>query len=275
MTYHTSVADALRNAARLIQEGGAQAVKLEGGEIVAETVRRLVECGIPVQGHLGLTPAVDQPARRLQGPGRDAGGRASSCSTTRWRSKQAGAFSVVLELVPAPLAKLVTEALTRPDHRHRRRPGLRRPGPGHQRHPRPGPRLRPEARQAVRPPRRPDAQGHRRVRRARSRPARSRRRSTSSTMDESLLADLAAEVEETARSASSRREGADVTYGSRDRRGAAGGARCPARLRRARADDGLSPRGAPLARPGRPAGERRRRRQHLRQPDPVRPAART
>src|SRR3990172_3660777 len=51
MTYHTSASDALRNAGRLVQEGGAQAVKLEGGQVVADTVKRLVECGIPVQGH--------------------------------------------------------------------------------------------------------------------------------------------------------------------------------------------------------------------------------
>ena len=56
MTYHISISDALRNAARFIQEGGAQAVKLEGGVTVAETVKRIVECGIPVMGHIGLTP---------------------------------------------------------------------------------------------------------------------------------------------------------------------------------------------------------------------------
>ena len=56
MTYHISVSDALHNAARFIQEGGAQAVKLEGGEVVADTIRRLVGCGIPVMGHIGLTP---------------------------------------------------------------------------------------------------------------------------------------------------------------------------------------------------------------------------
>ncbi|GAI26249.1 unnamed protein product, partial [marine sediment metagenome] len=56
MTYHTSVEEALKNAARFIQEAGAQAIKLEGGVTVAEKVRRIVECGIPVMGHLGLTP---------------------------------------------------------------------------------------------------------------------------------------------------------------------------------------------------------------------------
>src|SRR5512136_3410209 len=56
MTYHASVSEALHNAARFIQEGGAQAVKLEGGETMAETVRRVVDCGMPVMGHIGLTP---------------------------------------------------------------------------------------------------------------------------------------------------------------------------------------------------------------------------
>src|SRR4030042_559580 len=56
MTYHVSVEEALRNAARFIQEGGAQAVKLEGGVNVADKVKRIVECGIAVMGHIGLTP---------------------------------------------------------------------------------------------------------------------------------------------------------------------------------------------------------------------------
>ncbi len=56
MTYHISIADALKNAARFIQEGGAQVIKLEGGVNVAEKVQKIVECGIPVMGHIGLTP---------------------------------------------------------------------------------------------------------------------------------------------------------------------------------------------------------------------------
>jgi 3-methyl-2-oxobutanoate hydroxymethyltransferase len=66
MTYHVSVEDALRNAARFIQEGGAQAVKLEGGVTAAEKVRRIVECGIPVMGHI---PPVSASVRWLQGAG--------------------------------------------------------------------------------------------------------------------------------------------------------------------------------------------------------------
>ena len=56
MTYHINSSEAMRNAARFIQEGGAQTVKLEGGEIVADTIKRIVDCGIPVMGHIGLTP---------------------------------------------------------------------------------------------------------------------------------------------------------------------------------------------------------------------------
>src|SRR4030043_548101 len=56
MSYHLSIEQALRNAARFIQEGGAQAVKLEGGHTVADKVKHMVECGIPVMGHIGLTP---------------------------------------------------------------------------------------------------------------------------------------------------------------------------------------------------------------------------
>ncbi len=113
MTYHTSEADALRNAARFIQEGGAQAVKLEGGEVVAEKVRRLIACGIPVMGHIGLTPQsiyqlggfkvrgkVAEEAKRLL---RDAS-----------ILEEAGAFAIVLECTPAPLSKLITEKLAIP-----------------------------------------------------------------------------------------------------------------------------------------------------------------
>src|SRR4030042_6528583 len=58
MTYHVSPTDAMRNATRFIQEAGAQAIKLEGGEIVAQTVKRIVDCGIPVMGHIGFTPHI-------------------------------------------------------------------------------------------------------------------------------------------------------------------------------------------------------------------------
>jgi 3-methyl-2-oxobutanoate hydroxymethyltransferase len=113
MTYHTNTADALRNAARFIQEGGAQAVKLEGGVTVAETVKRIVECGIPVMGHIGLTPqSVHQlGGHRVQGKTPEAAERLLNDARAL---EQAGAFAVVLELVPAPLSKLISQKLTIP-----------------------------------------------------------------------------------------------------------------------------------------------------------------
>jgi len=113
MTYHVSTEDALRNAARFIQEAGTQAVKLEGGTVVAEKVRRLVECGIPVMGHIGLTPqSIHQlGGARIQGKTLEA---ARKLIDDAIALEQAGAFSVVLETVPAPLAALITRKLTIP-----------------------------------------------------------------------------------------------------------------------------------------------------------------
>ena len=113
MTYHTSISDALRNAARFIQEGGAQAVKLEGGVTVAETVKRIADCGIPVMGHIGLTPqSVHQlGGHRVQGKTPEAAERLLKDARAL---EQAGAFAVVLELVPAPLSKLITQKISIP-----------------------------------------------------------------------------------------------------------------------------------------------------------------
>jgi 3-methyl-2-oxobutanoate hydroxymethyltransferase len=108
MTYHASIGEALHNAARFIQEGGAQAVKLEGGEAMAETVRRIVECGMPVMGHIGLTPqSVHQLGGfKVQGKTQEAAIRLvkDACAL-----EEAGAFAIVLEAVPTPLAKLITK----------------------------------------------------------------------------------------------------------------------------------------------------------------------
>ncbi|MBI2164851.1 MAG: 3-methyl-2-oxobutanoate hydroxymethyltransferase [Chloroflexi bacterium] len=113
MTYHTSVDEALRNAARFIQEGGSGAVKLEGGVTVAEKVRRLVECGIPVMGHIGLTPqSIHQlGGYRVQGKTAKAAQRLIDDAVAL---EEAGAFSIVLELMPTPLARLITERLSIP-----------------------------------------------------------------------------------------------------------------------------------------------------------------
>ncbi|MBT9160384.1 MAG: 3-methyl-2-oxobutanoate hydroxymethyltransferase [Dehalococcoidia bacterium] len=113
MTYHTSIEDALRNAARFLQDGGAQAVKLEGGETVAEKVRHIIASGIPVMGHLGYTP---QSTYQLGGP--RAVGKSPEAARQLLQDAraldEAGVFSIVLELVPAPLAKLVTGKISVP-----------------------------------------------------------------------------------------------------------------------------------------------------------------
>jgi len=113
MTYHVSVEDALYNVGRFIQEGGAQAVKLEGGVTVAEKVRRIVECGIPVMGHIGLTP---QSIHQLGGY--KVRGRTKETATRLIEDakalEEAGAFAVVLETVPAQLAVFVTQSISIP-----------------------------------------------------------------------------------------------------------------------------------------------------------------
>ncbi len=113
MTYHLSVEQALKNAARFIQEGGAQAVKLEGGITVADKIKHLVECGIPVMGHIGLTPQSIH-----QFGGHKVQGRTPATATRLLEDAkavdEAGAFSVVLETVPAPLAALITQKISIP-----------------------------------------------------------------------------------------------------------------------------------------------------------------
>lgn len=113
MTYHISMSDALDNAARFIQEGGAQAVKLEGGEVVAETVRRLVACGIPVMGHIGLTPqSVHQLGGfKVRGKGLEEARKLLSDARLL---EQAGAFAIVLECTPGPLSALISQKLAIP-----------------------------------------------------------------------------------------------------------------------------------------------------------------
>jgi len=110
MTYHISVDDALRNAARFIQEAGAQAIKLEGGVTVAEKVKRIVDCGIPVMGHIGLTPqSIHQfGGFKVQGKTPEAATRLLKDAQAL---EEAGAFAIVLETVPAPLAALITEKI--------------------------------------------------------------------------------------------------------------------------------------------------------------------
>lgn len=113
LTYQVSPEEALRNAGRVLQETGAQAVKVEGGsEELARTVRTLVRAGIPVMGHLGFTPqSVNVTGVRVQG--REEDGAARMAEEAR-RLEEAGAFSVVLELVPGAVAEAVTAAVEIP-----------------------------------------------------------------------------------------------------------------------------------------------------------------
>jgi 3-methyl-2-oxobutanoate hydroxymethyltransferase len=113
MTYHVSAEDAMRNAARFMQEAGTQAVKLEGGVTVADKVKRIVQCGIPVMGHIGLTPqSVNQLGGHLvQGKRPEV---ARQLIDDARALEQAGAFSVVLESVPFKLAALITEKVSIP-----------------------------------------------------------------------------------------------------------------------------------------------------------------
>ena len=113
MSYQINADEAMRNAGRLRQEGGASAVKLEGGQHIAETVTRLTDAGIPVMGHLGLTPqSVNQlGGYRVQGRTLAEAQRMLDDAEALERG---GAFSIVLEAVPAPLAAVVTKRLRVP-----------------------------------------------------------------------------------------------------------------------------------------------------------------
>lgn len=107
MTYQVSTAEAMRNAARLLAEGGADAVKLEGGQRVADTVRALVETGIAVQGHIGLTPQSVSAFGGMRVQGKTVEAARQLLDDAR-ALEAAGVFSLVLEGIPARLAALIT-----------------------------------------------------------------------------------------------------------------------------------------------------------------------
>jgi 3-methyl-2-oxobutanoate hydroxymethyltransferase len=113
LTYQVTVAEAIRNAGRVLQETGAHGVKLEGGRPMAETVRALVERGIPVMGHLGLTPQSVHAlgGYRVQGRGAAAADRLLDDARAL---EDAGACAIVLELVPAEVARRISAAVTVP-----------------------------------------------------------------------------------------------------------------------------------------------------------------
>jgi 3-methyl-2-oxobutanoate hydroxymethyltransferase len=111
-SYQSDIPTAIRNAIRLMKEGGAQAVKLEGGVSVEKTIRALVEAGMPVMGHVGFTPQSIHSfgGYRVQGRGENAQRVVEDALAV----ERAGAFSVVLELMPSELSKEITEQLSIP-----------------------------------------------------------------------------------------------------------------------------------------------------------------
>src|SRR5438874_13101065 len=113
LTYQVTIPEAIRNAGRVLQETGAHGVKLEGGRPMAETVRALVDRGIPVMGHLGLTPQSVHAlgGYRVQGRDRDTAERLAYDAKAL---EEAGAFAIVLELIPAPLASQITRSVAIP-----------------------------------------------------------------------------------------------------------------------------------------------------------------
>jgi 3-methyl-2-oxobutanoate hydroxymethyltransferase len=113
MTYQASIEDAMHNAGRFMQEAGCQAVKLEGGVTVAATVKKMTDAGIPVMGHIGLTPqSINQlGGHKIQGKTPEAAKRLIDDAIAL---EKAGAFAVVLETVPAPLAALISKKISIP-----------------------------------------------------------------------------------------------------------------------------------------------------------------
>jgi 3-methyl-2-oxobutanoate hydroxymethyltransferase len=113
LSYQVTPEDAIRNAGLVLQKTGASAVKLEGGVTMAPTIRALVDRGIPVMGHVGLTPQSVHALGGYRVQGRESAAADRLLADSR-AVEEAGAFSIVLELVPSALAARVTAALTIP-----------------------------------------------------------------------------------------------------------------------------------------------------------------
>lgn len=113
LTYQVNMDEAVRNAGRFLQVGGADGVKIEGGLHMAETIRRLVDVGIPVMGHLGLTPQSIRSfgSYKLRGKSKDEAARILESAMA---IAEAGVFSMVLEKIPADLAREISEAVSVP-----------------------------------------------------------------------------------------------------------------------------------------------------------------
>ena len=113
LSYHISTQEAVRNAGRIIQEGGAEAVKLEGGTERVDTVKAILDAQIPVMGHIGLTPQSVNQFGGFKVQGKDEATARKLIEDARAMA-EAGVFALVLECVPTPLAKKVTEEVDIP-----------------------------------------------------------------------------------------------------------------------------------------------------------------
>jgi 3-methyl-2-oxobutanoate hydroxymethyltransferase len=113
MSYQASVPDAVRSAGRMVKEGGAEAVKLEGGRKVVPKVEAVIAAGIPVMGHIGLTPQSIHELGGYRVQGKDGAARDRLLEDAR-ALESSGCFSIVLEAIPHELGRAITEALSIP-----------------------------------------------------------------------------------------------------------------------------------------------------------------
>ena len=113
MSYQASYEQGVTNAGRLMKEGACHSVKLEGGAVHSELVHRLVAAGIPVMGHIGLTPQSFHQLGGFKVQGRDVGGRERLLSDAR-TLEEAGVYAIVLEAIPADIAREITESVSVP-----------------------------------------------------------------------------------------------------------------------------------------------------------------
>ena len=113
MSYQVDVKEAIRNAGRFLKEGGMDVVKLEGGRDMAPTVEAIVDAGIPVMGHIGLTPQTISKLGGYRVQGKDIA-TAKALIDDGLALEEAGAFSLILEAIPGPVARLITERVSIP-----------------------------------------------------------------------------------------------------------------------------------------------------------------
>jgi 3-methyl-2-oxobutanoate hydroxymethyltransferase len=113
MSYNASIRDAIYNAGRLVKEGGCEAVKLEGGVKFGDTVKAIVDAGIPVQGHIGLTPQTASSLGGFKTQGKDLTGALQLIEDAK-SLESAGAFSIILEAVPTAVGELIAQSIKIP-----------------------------------------------------------------------------------------------------------------------------------------------------------------